>query len=71
MSDRFIAGRYRILKQLGEGAFGHTYLAEDTQMPNTPVCVVKQLKPQSIDKFVVETAKRLFPTEAETLSKLG
>ena len=65
MSDRFIAGRYRILKQLGAGAFGQTYLAEDTQMPNSPCCVVKQLKPQSTDGFFVETAKRLFPREAE------
>lgn len=71
MSDRFIAGRYRILKPLGSGAFGHTYLAEDTQMPNNLLCVVKQLKPKYTDKLTIETAKRLFPREAETLSKLG
>lgn len=71
MSEQFIAGHYRILEKLGSGAFGHTYLAEDTHLPNNQRCVVKQLKPQSTDRFTIETAKRLFPREAKTLLKLG
>ena len=71
MSEQFIAGHYRILKQLGKGAFGHTYLAEDIHLPDDRLCVVKQLKPQSTDEFTIETAKRLFPREAAILNKLG
>ena|GEM_PF-1370729 len=71
MSKQFIAGRYHILKQLGEGAFGKTYLAEDTHMPENKHCVAKQLKPQSTDEFTINTAKKLFPREAAILNKLG
>ena len=27
-----LLSRYKIIKQIGEGAFGYTYLAEDTSM---------------------------------------
>lgn len=37
--------RYRIIRTLGSGGFGETYLAEDTQMPSQRRCVIKQLKP--------------------------
>jgi serine/threonine protein kinase, bacterial len=40
-----INGRYRVLHPLQEGGFGHTFLAEDTQLPSQRRCVVKQLKP--------------------------
>ena len=71
MSKQFIAGHYRIVKKLGSGAFGHTYLAEDTHLPDNKRCVVKQLKPNSTDDFTLATAKRLFPREAAILNKLG
>ena len=71
MIGRILAGRYHILNSLGKGAFGQTYLAEDTQLPDRKHCVVKQLKPQTTDEFTLETAKRLFPREAGILNKLG
>jgi len=59
------------VRHLGGGGFGQTYLAEDIDLPTHPICVVKQLKPISNETFVLETAKRLFDQEAETLYALG
>lgn len=66
-----LAGRYLVVKTLGSGGFGTTYLAQDTQRPGQPACVVKHLKPDSNDEFVLTTARRLFTSEAEILEKLG
>ncbi|MDJ0901064.1 MAG: protein kinase [Xenococcus sp. MO_188.B8] len=66
-----LAGRYRILSKLGKGAFGQTYLAEDTQLPDNKPCVVKHLKPQLTDELTLQAAQKLFPREAEVLNKLG
>ncbi len=66
-----IGGRYKILSSLGGGGFGRTYVAEDLQLPEYPRCVVKQLKPQAKDAPTLETARRLFDTEAKVLHRLG
>jgi serine/threonine protein kinase len=71
MIGTILRGRYAILKQLGSGGFGETYVAEDRDLPGSPKCVVKRLKPQSQDPFVLQTAKRLFDTEAAVLYQLG
>jgi len=71
MLETTIGGRYLILKELGRGAFGQTYLAEDRQIPGHPKCVVKQLKPQSNDELTLREARRLFTKEAEVLSRLS
>ncbi|BDA71732.1 hypothetical protein CAL7716_058980 [Calothrix sp. PCC 7716] len=72
MEGKILAGRYQIVKLLGEGGFGKTYIAIDTHLPNNPECVVKQL---NTNKIISETnlqiARRLFNTEAEVLYKLG
>jgi len=71
MLGRTLAGRYKIVKHLGGGGFGQTFLASDTQLPDTPVCVVKQLKPQTNDPSTLQIARTLFETEAKLLHKLG
>ncbi|NEQ98388.1 MAG: protein kinase [Cyanothece sp. SIO2G6] len=65
-----VGGRYAVLKQLSEGAFGHTFVAEDTHLPGRPKCVLKQLKQQSGRKATV-MSRRLFDQEAEVLYTLG
>ncbi len=56
---------------MGGGGFGETFVACDTQLPGSPQCVVKKLKPQANDPVTLETARRLFDTEAQVLYKLG
>ncbi len=71
MLNTILRGHYQIIKHLGGGGFGQTYLAEDIDLPKHPICVVKQLKPTSKEPFVLETAKRLFEQESEVLYSLG
>jgi serine/threonine protein kinase len=71
MIGRLLDQRYRVVSVLGQGGFGHTYIAEDTRRPGNPSCVVKQLKPATSDTDFLLTARRLFNSEAETLEKLG
>lgn len=66
-----LAGRYDIVKPLGGGSFGQTFLARDHLLPGHPLCVVKQLKPKQRDPQVLLTAKRLFDREADMLYRLG
>lgn len=66
-----LVGRYQISSHLGGGGFGETFVAYDTQLPGSPKCVVKKLKPQATDPVSLETARRLFDTEAQVLYQLG
>jgi serine/threonine-protein kinase len=70
-AEAILAGRYQIIKPLGGGGFGQTFLAKDLQLPNQPKCVVKQLKPQFTKPQELALAKRLFDNEAKTLHELG
>ncbi|GAB4178605.1 MAG: hypothetical protein Fur006_11210 [Coleofasciculaceae cyanobacterium] len=66
-----LSNRYQIVKHLGGGGFGQTYLAQDMQLPGKPLCVVKQLKPQANDPLTLQVARRLFDREAHALYQLG
>lgn len=71
MGDAILADRYHIIRHLGSGGFGQTYVAEDRQLPGNPLCVVKQLKPQARDRVSLDMARRFFNQEAEVLYRLG
>lgn len=71
MLGNILVGRYQIIRHLGGGGFGETFVACDTHLPGLPECVVKKLKPQASDAETLQTARRLFDTEAQVLYKLG
>ncbi|WP_017319456.1 serine/threonine-protein kinase [Mastigocladopsis repens] len=64
--EKRLGGRYKLIKELARGGFGITYLAEDT-LSSYSLCVIKKLDPQNAD---IETAKKLFQREANTLFHL-
>ncbi len=70
-NNKIIGFRYEIVRVLGQGGFGETYIACDIQRPGKPRCVVKQLKPAFKDAKHMKLARRLFATEAEVLEKVG
>lgn len=63
--------RYEVLKVLGRGGFGITFLAKDVSLPGEPLCVIKQLCPKVSDLALLQRARQRFEQEARTLSKLG
>ncbi|MBE9126940.1 MULTISPECIES: protein kinase domain-containing protein [unclassified Coleofasciculus] len=69
--DKPLGGRYQVRERLGEGGFGQTFLALDLHLPGNPPCAIKQLKPQANDTESLQTARRLFDTEAQVLYQLG
>jgi ABC-type branched-subunit amino acid transport system substrate-binding protein/predicted Ser/Thr protein kinase len=71
MLGALLAARYRVTNILGSGGFGHTYIAEDTQRPGNPRCVLKHLTFASTNPAVLQQVRRLFQAEAETLERLG
>ncbi|MGK7897117.1 MAG: protein kinase [Xenococcus sp. (in: cyanobacteria)] len=71
MSGSILSSRYQIVRPIGRGGFGKTYLAKDIQLPGNPLCVVKQFCPTVNTPHILEIARRLFNTEATALQKLG
>lgn len=65
-----IQGRYYVVKQLGRGGVGITFVAQDQQCFDSQ-CVVKQLKPKDASAKTLEIARRLFNREAEIMNRLG
>ncbi|MCU0551003.1 MAG: serine/threonine protein kinase [Leptolyngbya sp. Prado105] len=65
-----LRGRYRILKPLGQGGFGKTFLATDEDRLGTR-CVIKQFSPQVKGTKGLEKAVQLFEQEAVRLHELG
>lgn len=62
--------RFKVIKPLGRGGFGNTYLAEDTDRLNEP-CVVKKLTYQATEAWEQQKAIDMFASEARQLKQLG
>lgn len=67
----FLNERYQIIQVLSAGAFGQTYIAEDSGRCGNPQCVVKHLKPKGNHPKRWQIMRRRFGMEVETLKKLG
>ncbi|XWK86141.1 MAG: protein kinase [Phormidium sp.] len=66
MIGKILNSRYQIIRQLGQGGFGATFIAED-RWQNQKHSVIKQLKPDVLSP----ATQYLFEKEAEILFKLG
>ena len=66
-----LRNRYKVLRKLGSGGFGDTFLSVDMDLPGNPKCVVKHLQTKNTNQTVLKVAKRLFEQEADVLYRLG
>ncbi|MDZ8053957.1 MAG: protein kinase domain-containing protein [Aulosira sp. ZfuVER01] len=79
-SDTLLNNRYRILKIIGQGGFGKTFLAIDEkylspsqsfEYSTSNLCVIKQFLPQSQTGYYNQKALELFQQESLRLAELG
>ncbi len=64
-----LQNRYKIIKSLGQGGFGRTYLAEDQRRFNE-LCAIKELIPNTTGTSAWEKAQELFGREAAILYQI-
>ena len=68
-AGELLGWRYKVLSELGQGGFGRTYLAQDSNRFNEP-CVLKEFAPQVEGEAALQKAEELFEREAGTLYQL-
>ena len=60
MIENILDGRYKIIKIIESGEFGHTYLAQDIRRPGEAQCFIKHLQPNTYDQRFLE----IIPTKS-------
>ena len=70
-SSTLINNRYRVVRELGRGRFGATFLVEDTQLPSGKRSVLKELTPIEHDAQTYDLVKQRFERESVILEELG
>ncbi len=70
-SPNIIANRYKIIRELGSGGFGVTYLVEDLGKSSQSLYVAKQLKLKNYTVARWTKAKERFIRESKILALLG
>ncbi len=70
-TSTLINNRYRVVRELGKGGFGATFLVEDTQLPSGKRCVLKELMPIENNEETYTLIKQRFEREAVILEELG
>lgn len=63
--------RYEVIRSVGSGGFGETFLARDTHLPSGRPCAIKRLKLEDRDPEIQKLAKERFYREAAVLEQLG
>ncbi len=70
-SSALMNNRYRVVRELGRGGFGATFLVEDTQLPSGKRVVLKELTPIENNGETYALIKHRFEREAVVLEELG
>ncbi|AFY35307.1 serine/threonine-protein kinase [Calothrix sp. PCC 7507] len=70
-SKELFRDRYEVIRILGRGGFGITFLARNALLPGKPLCVIKQLCPKASSAKSLKKASERFEKEAKTLGQLG
>ena len=63
--------RYQVIQVLSTGAFGRTYIAEDTFLPGSPKRIIRHLKPSENYPHLLLFIQQLFSNDTRTLETLG